>query len=405
MNPILKKGTWLVGVSGGPDSMALVHMCTEEGIQIAAAHVNYHHRPSADSEEAYVRAYCKKFGIPCFVLNTPFEYKGNFEAEARIRRYDFFVQTVKDNGYAGILIAHQRDDVLETWLMQQERHLMVQCFGLAEDMEYEGVRVVRPLLDRTKAELQQYCDRNGVRYWIDESNNDLSYARNRMRHTVVAEMSEQEQLHMLQEIQQANDELKKLRLQAGKLIRENGIAIREYRESSLEVRLAALRMLISDAGIKADMSRAFMEQLDSICMRHNDFDQYIKGAYELVQDGGIMHIFREVPLYEYTYAYAEETEIPFPAFIPADKQQRSLFTAAVTADDFPIVCRCFQPGDSIQMRYGTKSLHRFFIDRHIPLYQRRYWPVIVNRNNAIILVPGLGCDRDHYSIKANLVVL
>ena len=385
--------------------MALLHMCMEEGIQAAAAHVNYHHRPSADAEEMYVRQYCKDQGIQCFVLNTPFECSGNFEAEARNRRYDFFVKTVKENGYAGVLIAHQRDDVLETWLMQQERHLMVQCFGLAEEMEYEGVRVVRPLLDRTKADLQQYCDRNGIKYWIDESNNDLSYARNRIRHTVVANMSEQEQIQMLKDIQQANAELKDLRAQAQKIVGKNGIVLADYRKSLLEVRLAALRMLIGSSGIKADQSRAFMEQLDSICVRHNDFDQQIKAGYELVQNKGVMQIFCEQPLYEKTYMYAERLEIPFPSFIPADKEQSSLFAASVQESDFPLTYRCFRPSDSIKMRYGTKSLHRFFIDRHIPLYQRRYWPVVVNQNSEIILVPGLGCSRDHYSIKPNLVVL
>ena len=139
-------GTWLIGVSGGPDSMALLSMCLEEGAPVAVAHVNYHHRQEADQEEAYVRTFCAGHGIACHVRNEPFTYIGNFEAAARQWRYDFFVETVKQNGYCGILIAHQEDDLLETYLMPSERKLEPDWFGLRQEMMYRGVLVRRPLL-------------------------------------------------------------------------------------------------------------------------------------------------------------------------------------------------------------------------------------------------------------------
>ena len=57
------------------------------------------------------------------------------------------------------------------------------------------------------------------------------------------------------------------------------------------------------------------------------------------------------------------------------------------------------------MRFGTKAVHRFFIDRHIPLYERRRWPIVENTRGEIILVPGLGCDASHYSTKPDFNVL
>jgi tRNA(Ile)-lysidine synthase len=66
-------------------------------------------------------------------------------------------------------------------------------------------------------------------------------------------------------------------------------------------------------------------------------------------------------------------------------------------DDFPLTIRSWQPGDRIRMRYGTKSVHRFFIDRHIPRWRRQDWPVLENASGRIILIPGLGCDVHHWS--------
>ena len=73
--------------------------------------------------------------------------------------------------------------------------------------------------------------------------------------------------------------------------------------------------------------------------------------------------------------------------------------------DFPLTVRSWQAGDSIRLRFGRKSVHRFFIDRRIPLWKRASWPVVLNASGAVILVPGLGCDVDHYSIKPTLYVI
>ena len=142
--------TWLAAVSGGPDSMAMLDMCIRQGMPLAAAHVNYHHRPEADAEEAYVKDFCLSHGIRLFVKNDPFIYEGNFEAAARKHRYDFFAEIVKENGYAGVLVAHQEDDLIETYIMQKEKNIVPEYYGLKEEMMYHGILIRRPLLSHTK---------------------------------------------------------------------------------------------------------------------------------------------------------------------------------------------------------------------------------------------------------------
>ena len=74
-------------------------------------------------------------------------------------------------------------------------------------------------------------------------------------------------------------------------------------------------------------------------------------------------------------------------------------------DDFPIIIRNAREKDHISMRYGKRKLNRFFIDAKIPLRKRLTWPVMVNREGNVILVPGIGCDRLHYSEKHNMFMI
>ena len=164
--------------------MALLDMCIQKGMSIFVAHVNYHHRKEADEEERYVVSYCKERDIPVSVRNEPFVSHGNFEADARTWRYDFFVKTVKENHLAGVLVAHHMDDLIETYLMMEEKNLEPSYYGLRSEMMYHGILVKRPLLSYTKAQLQKYCDERGIRYYIDSTNLSDEYTRNRIRHSI-----------------------------------------------------------------------------------------------------------------------------------------------------------------------------------------------------------------------------
>ncbi|MBQ2478563.1 MAG: tRNA lysidine(34) synthetase TilS, partial [Erysipelotrichales bacterium] len=73
----------------------------------------------------------------------------------------------------------------------------------------------------------------------------------------------------------------------------------------------------------------------------------------------------------------------------------------LTKGDFPVKIRSPKEGDEIRLRYGTKKLSRFFIDRKIPRYARETWPVLENKDGKIVLVPGIGCDVDHYKLPYN----
>jgi len=181
---------WVVSVSGGPDSMALLDMAKNCGIHVIALHVNYHKRDSASRDEKIVRDYCDKHNIKCYVYNA-FDFKGNFQDEARRFRYLKIKEIVIQENALGVLVAHHKDDDLETLLFQITRKSNVNFYGLSVSTKLFGIRVDRPLLEYSKDKLLEYCANNKIEYGIDESNMSLIYTRNKIR-KILTELSANE---------------------------------------------------------------------------------------------------------------------------------------------------------------------------------------------------------------------
>lgn len=393
---------WLVAVSAGPDSMALLNMCLEEGIPCAAAHVNYHHRKEADEEETYIRLFCLQNHIQLYVKNDPFAYEGNFEAAAREWRYEWFVSLVKEYGYRGILVAHHEDDLIETYFMQEEKNLVPSWYGLKEEMMYQGVLVKRPLLSRTKKELLEYCEKRGIRYFIDSTNADESLSRNRIRRQIVEPLSRMERDMIRREIDMKNAEASERSCRVGTMIHEGRVSLAKYRALSEADRLALLRKVIET---DKHFSLSFVKQTDQVLMKKNDFDLPVNDLH-LVQEDGSFFMVKPSEPYEYTFSSLEEImRFKEKAPFAVEEGKPGVNAVTVSEQDFPLTIRSPLPSDSITLRFGTKKIHRFFIDRHIPLYKRRIWPVVTDRQGRIILVPGLGCDISHFSISPDFNVL
>lgn len=398
--PELKNGTWLLALSGGPDSAALYHRMRAEGVSFACAHVNYHVRPEADEEEEFVKQMCAADGIACHTADAVLADGENFEASAREFRYEFFAETVRKYGYAGILTGHQEDDLLETYIMQKEKDLIPETYGISPRSRYHGIPLVRPLLDCTKKQLQEYCDQNGWSYRIDSSNASDRYTRNRIRHTVLKELTEEERQALRQEIEQKNDALQIQRDKAAGLIRSGKCALQAYRETEEDVRLLVLFELYRRAGIYG-YSRRYFRETDAVICAKNDFLLEVRDR-ELASDHEYFFLIPVSEPYEHVYETMTCVEHGFYRIADSGKTTEAVH---ITEEDLPVTVRTPRDGDAIRMRYGTKKIARFFIDRHIPLYQRRTWPVVTDRNGKVILLPGLGCSVDHYSTKDNIYVI
>lgn len=186
---LVKKGdTVLAAVSGGPDSVCLLHvlfsLSEELGIRLLAIHVNHMLRGSeSDADEAYVKDLCGRLGIP--VRSVSVDIGGlsrsrgiSLEEAGREARYAEFEKYADETGAGAIAVAHNRNDQAETVLMHILRGAGLT--GLA-GMAFRRGRVIRPLLEADRSEIDEYCRDQKLEPRIDSSNLKDDFKRNRIR--------------------------------------------------------------------------------------------------------------------------------------------------------------------------------------------------------------------------------
>lgn len=181
----------VVGVSGGPDSMTLLNvLCSlKETLQIHlfVAHINHQIRKEAKQDEEYVKDFCAAHQIPFFVLEKDVvqlakEQKIGTEEAGRKVRYDFFEEICKKVNASKIATAHTANDQAETILMNLMRGSGTN--GL-KGMEVKRGKYIRPLLEITRQEIEQYCQKQQLNPRIDQTNQENVYTRNRIRNELI----------------------------------------------------------------------------------------------------------------------------------------------------------------------------------------------------------------------------
>ncbi|WP_430112960.1 tRNA lysidine(34) synthetase TilS [Paenibacillus sp. B1-33] len=195
----------VVAVSGGPDSMLLLHALTAldersdcKPGKLIVAHVHHGFRGQESDEEAeFVEQETVKLGLPFEMIRVDApglsKREGlNPQAAARQLRYEFLIQIAHRYAATHIALAHHADDQAETVLMRMIRGTGITGLaGMAWSREEDGLHYIRPLLDLRKAEVLQRCDERGIPYVTDSSNAKRSYFRNRMRLDIIPQLEEE----------------------------------------------------------------------------------------------------------------------------------------------------------------------------------------------------------------------
>ena len=172
-----------VAVSGGSDSLALLHAAQAWGVDVEAVTVDHGLRPEAAEEAAHVGEICRGLGVAHTVLRWEgWDGKGNLQDHARQNRYALIAGWARERALPSVALGHTMDDQAETVLMRLAREAGVE--GLASMrlvFEREGARFDRPFLFDRRADLRAYLTARGVRWIEDPSNEDEGYGRVRAR--------------------------------------------------------------------------------------------------------------------------------------------------------------------------------------------------------------------------------
>ncbi len=183
-----KEKKYIVALSGGADSVCLLLKMLDEGRHVEAAHCNFHLRGAeSDRDESFVVSLCSRLGVPLHRAHFDTReyaslHKVSIEMAARTLRYDYFEKLRRDIGAEAILVAHHRDDNVETVLMNMVRGTGIR--GVAGIRPRNG-HILRPLLDMSRSDIEAYLRERGETYVTDSTNLEDEATRNKFRLNVV----------------------------------------------------------------------------------------------------------------------------------------------------------------------------------------------------------------------------
>lgn len=193
---LIENGDKLVlGVSGGPDSIAMLDILNEINIDekinlnfnIVVAHINHMIRKEAKDDERFVKEFCMKKNIEFFLKSIDVQKLANTnkigtEEAGRNARYDFFDEILEKTNSNKIAIAHNKNDKAETIIMNLMRGSGIS--GL-KGIEEKRERYIRPLIECERTEIEKYCEEQKLNPRIDKTNFENEYTRNKIRNIVI----------------------------------------------------------------------------------------------------------------------------------------------------------------------------------------------------------------------------
>jgi tRNA(Ile)-lysidine synthase len=367
----------LVMLSGGADSTCLLDVAVKLGARVSALHVNYGLRAGeSDGDEAWCRELCERLDVPLRVERVALDADaGNLQARARDARYEL-AERHADGDYAA---AHTRSDQAETVLYRLasspgRRALL----GMAP----RRGRLVRPLLEVTRAETCEHCRAAGLRWREDASNADPRFARARIRH---------ELLPVLEEVAPG----------AEATIAETAARLRDEAEIlDTAVDAALTDDLAAIAAMPPALGREVLRRLAGGPLRTDAvLDLAGRGGTVAADVGGGLRAVLEYGRVRFTRAGAEEMppdavelRVPgrarFGAWELTAGDDGEPFDAAALGDH--VLVRSWRAGDRMRPAGlgGSKTLQDLFTDRKVPRERRPLVPV-VEAHGEIAWVPGL----------------
>ena len=411
LNNILKKGDVIVvGVSGGPDSMCLLHVLKslqeKYCLNIICAHVNHGLRKESEQEQEFVKNYCLNNNIIFEYMKITKYVNNKFsEQEGREKRYTFFQDIIKKHHANYLMTAHHGDDLIETILMRLVRGSNLKGYlGISKISNNNTYQLVRPLLYCSKKDILNYLEKNRIEYVIDKSNNDEKYTRNRYRKQVLPFLKyDDKDVH--KKFLEYNEELEETYQFIDRIVNEKYMTIKQ--DNYLDITLLKKE---EDYLIKKIVEKHIEEIQKDYLFNINR--EGLKATIELIKqqknktinlaDNFIarksynkLYIEKNKEAKKYQYELISDLNINNKYYfeIINKSKEKSNYVLRINSKDIklPIIVRSRKLGDKIKVKNlnGTKKIKDIFIDNKIDLITRDMYPIVTDSNNIIIWVPGL----------------
>jgi len=380
------RGSLLLAISGGVDSMTLLHLMRHStlGCPFAVAHVNFSLRPGdCDQDEALVRASCEDAGIPFYTKK--FDTRAyaakegvSIEMAARELRYNWFSALMQEHGYGSLLVAHNQNDSAETMLLNMLRGTGLK--GLCGIRKVNG-SILRPMLAFSRAEIEAYAAAQGIAYREDVTNSDVEISRNRLRHNVFPEF-EKINPSFLNTFREEAGRFAQAEAILDEVLETKKAALCSHEDDALCISIQALQAeahreywmyrLLEPYGFTASQTSSALEAIEA-----QSGKEFCSSTHRMIRD---REYFKIYPLeMDADYKLVVDT-FPRPAgFNPKSAPAGVLYADADTLPQ-PLQCRPWRHGDRFKPlgMNGSRLVSDFFTDLKLDLEQKNrarivYW--------------------------------
>ncbi len=416
----------LVALSGGPDSMALLHVLKKLDVDITAAHCNFNLRGGeSDGDEKFVIDETRKSGIQLFLksfdtIGFSKENGISIEMAARELRYNWFNELLQQNKLDWIATGHHVDDNIETVFLNMARGTGIK--GISGIKSVAG-NVIRPLINITRAEIEEYCHKNNYHFRIDSTNHESVYTRNKLRNqilpmfedintsfrqTMVDNIKKFEQVQHLMEhyVEEVKERI---------VIEQEGQVLISLKQL---VELKDLELVLFEILYPYGFNGAIVHELVECIQNNISGKQFYSNDYRLIKDRVNLILFPkhdEVVNLEY-YVSVDEKVLKEPLNLTIETLEDATNYQIVKdnsvgqfdADfiEFPLKIRKWKQGDIFRPlgMKNFKKLSDFFIDQKFSIKDKEDCWLLLTGDNIMWIIGHRMDDRYKVTGKTKRVV-
>ena len=379
----------LLAISGGIDSMVLLHLFEKSGFEYGIVHCNFQLRGNeSDGDEEFVKRQVLIHGVPAFFQTFDTEEHAeingiSIEMAARELRYEYFEKIRNEHNYDFIATAHHSDDLIETFFLNLSRKTGIK--GLTGIKEKSG-KIIRPLLFANREEIEAFASKNYIEFREDSSNKEFVFQRNFLRHKILplfSELNPSFKKNILSSIENLKDAalvysgfFESEKSKVGKIAGDSQIIEIDKIQNSTYPKLLLLEILI-DFGFNPTVVDEVFQSLDS-----GSGKQFFSKTHRLIKDREKLFISPiDVSENKIYYIEADDIELFQPFDINIEKlsgkdfkvrKEKNIACLDMEILQFPLLIRKWQHGDYFQPlgMTGFKKVSDFLIDEKIPIHDK-----------------------------------
>ena len=408
----LKDSTVVIGVSGGPDSMVLLHILNDIkdkiNLEIIVCSVNHNTGRDGQKEEYnYVEKYSLENGLIFEGLTIDDYGDDNFHNEARTKRYNFFSRMMDKYHANYMLTAHHGDDLVETVLMRIVRGSTLRGYaGFRKEFDLDGYICLRPLIGYTKEEVESYAKENNIKYFVDSSNSKEVYTRNRYRKNILPLLKDEDSevhkkfLKYSETLHEYNDYIDRIVLsKLDKIYIDKVLDIDLFNKEEKIIKERIIQYIFEniyddDLFLVNDSHTNLV--LDLISSKKVNSSIYLPNNVIVSKEYNKL-IFNNNVYLDSDYEIIISDYVLLPngkKIVKVDNiDDNSNNVCRLSSEDvkLPLYVRNRKDGDKISIKglNGSKKVKDIFIDEKISLSKRDSWPIVFDSEGKIVWIPGL----------------